>query len=136
MASKRTAEFERDRVDALIRERFSASFMSNAKWVRLLETLVVLRPRFEFCTAKLVWDDTPRQMWIPESSSLGLDYYRNSMEGMISGAPRGFYLYKEVEWIELPVTGAEAEVIAGQIRNAGEFELAPSEVGLRLYAYR
>ena len=83
-----------------------------------------------------MWDDVPREMRIPESSSLGFDYYRNSMEAMISGAPRGFYLYKEVEWIELPVRGEDADIVASQIRNAGEFELVFGEDGLRLYAYR
>lgn len=136
MASKSPAQYKRERVDSLIRERFSSSYMSDAKWVRLLEALVMLRPRIEFCKAKLVWDDVPREMWIPESSSLGFDYYHNSMEAMISGAPRGFYLYKEVEWLEFPARGEDAERVARQIRNAGAFELVPGEAGLRLYAYR
>jgi hypothetical protein len=136
MANKIPAQHERDRVDSLIRERFSSSFMSDSKWVRLLEVLVVLQPRVEFCKAKLVWDESLREMRIPESSSLGFDYYRNSMEAMISGSPRGFYLYKEVEWIELLVTEKNAEAVANQIRKAGEFELIPGETGLRIYAYR
>lgn len=136
MTTKSPVEYQRDRVDSLIRERFSSSYMSDAKWVRLLEALVVLQPPIRLCTAKLVWDDEPRAMRIPESSALGTDYYENAMEGMISGAPRGFYRYKEIEWIELPVRGTDANIVASQIRNAGEFEMISSDTGLRLYAYR
>lgn len=128
--------FQRARVDALIRERFSASYMSDAKWVRLLEALVELRPHVGACSVKLVWDEAPRQMRIPSSSAFGFDYYRDAMEGMISGEPRGFYTYREVEWIEFPAKGNDAEAIAGQIARAGKYELVSSETGLRLYAWR
>lgn len=64
--------------------------------MRLLEVLVQIRPRVESCKVKLVWDEVLREMWIPSGSSLGFDYYPQSMEGMISGTPRGFYSYKEL----------------------------------------
>lgn len=110
--------------------------MSDAKWVRLLEALVSVRSLFEFCKVKLVWDDSVRDMWIPSSSSFGFSYYRSSMEGMISGTPRGFYKYKEVEWIELSAEGENAESIVLKLKAIGNFELERSAKGIKLYAYR
>lgn len=135
-SSKSSVELKRDRVDILIRERFSSSYMSDAKWVRLLEALVDARSLFESCQVKLVWDESTRDMWIPQFSSFGFAYYRSSMEGMISGTPRGFYTYKEVEWIELSVEAGDAETIALKLEKLGKFELVRGEKSLRLYAYR
>ena len=129
-------EFKRARTDTLIRERFASSFMSDAKWVRLLEALVDVRSLFEFCQVKLVWDESTRDMWIPSSSSFGFAYYQSSMEGMISGISRGFYRYQEVEWIELNAETENAESIAFKLKNIGKFELERSQNGLKLYAYR
>lgn len=55
-------QFSRDRTDTLIRERFKSSFMSDAKWVRLLEALVGIRFLFEFCKVKIVWDKSTTDM--------------------------------------------------------------------------
>ncbi len=129
-------QFSRDRTDTLIHERFNSSFMSDAKWVRLLEALVGVRSLFELCKVKLVWDESTRDMWIPSSSSFGFAYYQSSMEGMISGTPRGFYKYKEVEWIELSAEGENAESIVLKLKAIGNFELERSDKGIKLYAYR
>jgi len=129
-------QFQREHTDALIRERFNSSFMSDAKWVRLLEALVSVRALFEFCKVKLVWDESTRDMWIPSSSSFGFSYYRSSMEGMISGTPRGFYKYKEVEWIDLSTEGENAESIVLKLKAVGHFELERRDKGIKLYAYR
>lgn len=129
-------QFKRDRTDALIHERFNSSFMSDAKWVRLLEALVGVRSFFELCKVKLVWDESTRDMWIPSSSSFGFAYYQSSMEGMISGTPRGFYKYKEVEWIELSTEEENAESIVLKLKAIGNFELERSDKGIKLYAYR
>lgn len=129
-------QFQREHTDALIRERFNSSFMSDAKWVRLLEALVSVRALFEFCKVKLVWDESTRDMWIPSSSSFGFSYYRGSMEGMISGTPRGFYKYREVEWIELSAEGEKAQSIVLKLKAIGKFELERSDKGIKLYAYR
>jgi len=131
-----SVQFSRDRTDALIRERFNSSFMSNAKWVRLLEALVGVRSLVELCKVKLVWDESTRDMWIPSSSPFGFSYYRSSMEGMISGTPRGLYKYKEVEWIELSAEGENAESIVLKLKAIGNFELERSDKGIKLYAYR
>ncbi len=135
-ADKRPVEYARDRVDALIRERFTSSSMSDAKWLRLLEVLVEMQPPLGGCKVKLVWDDAVREMRIPDHDSLGFDYYRSSMEGMISGSPRGFYSYKEIEWLEFPIHGDAATSLARRIAAAGEFDLEASAGGVRLYAYR
>lgn len=58
------------------------------------------------------------------------------MEGMISGTPRGFCKYKEVEWIELSAEGENSESIFLKMKAIGSFELERSEKGIKLYAYR
>ncbi len=57
-------------------------------------------------------------------------------EGMIPGTPRGFYKYKEVEWIELSAEGENAESIVLKLKYFGNFELERSDKGIKLHAYR
>ncbi|MCW8876143.1 MAG: hypothetical protein OQK04_12260 [Kangiellaceae bacterium] len=125
--------------------------MNNTKWVKILKALsdsdLVLESK-----VKLVWDDELRDFGIRYAGYCH-DFYDTSMEAMISGYPKGFYDYKEIEWVDFP---AEAEVLVNPnnlksgtrlvaqdvqaiykiISDIGMFELESSDSNLRLYAYK
>ena len=94
-------DYERSRTDQIIAERFTTSCMSDAKWLRLLDALTATDGLVADCRAKLVWDDRIRYMQI-DGMRRDFDYWPHAMEAMISGIPRGWYDYKEIEWIEFP----------------------------------
>ena len=129
-------DYERARTDNIIAERFKTSCMNNAKWLRLLDALTSIDGLVADCRTKLVWDDEIRYMQI-DGMTHDFDYWPRAMEAMISGVPRGWYDYKEIEWIEFP-TDAEHNVleIRSTIDAVGQFELESTDTALRLYAYR
>ena len=127
--------------------------MSDSKWVRLLNALSEEDELILECLLKLVWTDDIRFFSIGDHSGYRWDYYSFAVEGMISGPPRGWYLYKEIEWIEFPPTvevltdtnhwnqgttthSHDLTRIRHVIEAAGKFDLESTEQGLRLYAYR
>jgi hypothetical protein len=55
------------------------------------------------------------------------------MEAMISGKPKGWYDYKEIEWIEFP---KDIVLIFDHLGSIGQFEVERSQAGLRLFAYK
>lgn len=131
---------------------FDASFMSDSKWVRLLNALTAGPDLVLECFAKLVWDEKPRSFDIP-GASYGFDYYDHAVEALISGPSSGWHKYKEIEWIEFPLMAAvpvdidnrklgtrqvEQDLVAirSRITSVGRFELRDESSGLRLYAYR
>lgn len=114
---------------------FSGRLMSDAKWVKILNCLTSIE-NFE-CTAsvKLVWDTGIRKLKIDDSLRLGLDYYKKSMESMISGYPKGLYDYREIEWIEFHATVEQLEVLVNTLNKVGEFELEKTTGCVKLFAY-
>jgi hypothetical protein len=62
------------------------------------------------------------------------------MEAMISGNPRGFYEYKEIEWLDFPkqinaVETQDLDHIQQIINTLGEFRIDIDQDNLRLWAY-
>lgn len=109
--------------------------MSDAKWVRLLDALTAHEGLVQECRAKLVWDDEIRDLAIDEKE-FQFDYWPHAMEAMISGRPRGWYEYRELEWIRFPSGSQDLAKIRATLDARGRFDLERSEDGLTLYAYR
>jgi hypothetical protein len=128
-------DYERARADRIIAARFKTSCMNDTKWVRLLDALTSPEALVADCRAKLVWDTEIRYMHI-DGMQRDFDYWPHAMEAMISGTPRGWYDYKEIEWIEFPAAGQDVVQIRAVIESVGQFELESTDAGLRLYAYR
>ncbi len=134
-------------LDNFIRQRFSTSLMSSSKWVKLIAALVDNWFEIKQCLVKPIWDDEmpTRQLFVDEHTTYGFDYYDSAMESMISGKPRGWYAYKEIEWLDFPLlvqtkegavaTRQNLEVIKTIIENTGQFSLELTSDNLRLYAY-
>jgi hypothetical protein len=142
--------YRRERTDRIIAQRFTASFMSDAKWVRLLHALTGYLPCMEnqlqdthswtlvrSCKVKLVWDDELIRDLNIAHQSYNYDYYDHAVEAMISGPPRGWFDYKEIEWIEFLKDGqSNIDQIEAAIQAVGQFELEHSDQSLRLFAYK
>jgi len=118
-------------------EKFSASYMSNAKWEKLWQTLTDKLGEVHFYF-KLIDKDEVRQssMDIPDSPFF--------MEPI---------MHKEVEWVDFPSSyedyisrdnlkagkkeySQDVDQIEEIIRSLGQFLLERSEGSLKLYAYR
>ena len=128
--------FARNRYQAIIAERFSASYMSNAKWVKLLDALTAIGEHIHCCKLKLVWDDSERTLRIDEYLVYGFDYYQCAMEALVSGEPRGWYDYREIEWLGFPNADQDVEQIAAQLATVGLFKLEQGPDMLKLIAYQ
>ena len=109
--------------------------MSDAKWVRLLDALTAHPGLVHECRAKLVWDDEVRELRIDEME-FEFDYWPHAMEAMVSGSPRGWYEYRELEWISFPAGKQDVARIRAVLDARGRFDLEEGDDGLRLYAYR
>jgi hypothetical protein len=126
----------RARTASIIKTRFHASYMSDAKWVRLLRALSEIGSTITECRVKLVWDEATRNLRVDENIDFGFDYYAASMEAMVSGSPKGFYEYKEIEWIEFTNNGQDLRKIEDHITSTGMFEIEARPEGVRLYGYK
>ena len=130
-----------------IQQNFTTSLMSNSKWVKLLATLVVNHTEIKQCLVKPIWDKLPptRELLFDENTSYNFDYYATAIESMVSGKPRGWYAYKEIEWLDFPrsITNCKTETTATQdleviqkiLDEAGQFALERTSENIRLYAY-
>jgi len=148
------ALYNKERDDAflnkLIRQRFPTALMNNHKWVKLITVLVANYSAIKECRVKIIWDDeTPvRLLLIEEDLQFGLEFYDTSMEALITGNPKGWYQYKEIEWLDFPryiisnnrkgtaiTEEQDLEFIKSTIEAIGQFHLELTSDNLRLYAY-
>ncbi|MGI4762215.1 MAG: hypothetical protein ACRYF0_16015 [Janthinobacterium lividum] len=134
-------------LDELIQQKFSISLMSNSKWVKLIASLIANAATIKECLVKPIWEEQQptRQLQFDEHTHYDFDYYASAMESMVSGNPRGWYAYKEIEWVDFPryVTAKDKataitqdlEAIELLLNNVGQFHLELTQEKLRLYAY-
>jgi hypothetical protein len=125
----------RNKTDSIINS-FDASLMSNAKWVKLLSALTKLNLEQAIATVKLVWDDDVRSIRLDDDLEFNFDYYSSSMESMISGYPKGFYDYKEIEWLKIKAPSEDIERIKLSLNNVGKFCVAHSKDDIQILAYK
>ena len=128
-------EYDRAKTDRIIANEMLSRSMSDAKWVRLLNALSETIDHSISILVKLVWDHEPRTMWIRDAQ-YNFDYYASSMEAIIGGYPRGWYDYKEIEWVAFSGTDDLLQILKQHIDSVGMFDLEPCGSALRLYAYR
>ena len=131
-------------LDKLILAAQLQPLLSNAKWVKLLTTLVAQWPLVQACQVKLIWDDVSNERWLQldEHTSYQFDYYASAMEAMISGKPQlSWAAYKEIEWLDFPrflspkAVEQDLPALQQHLAAVGQFRLEASPDHLRLYAY-
>jgi hypothetical protein len=133
--------------EALDKALLAAAFhplMSNAKWVKLIKTLVANWQLVQECKVKLIWENADVERWlrIEEEITYEFDYYTSAMEAMVVGTPPlGWVAYKEIEWLDFSKFSRNSGVqdlqaIQQKIEKVGQFQLDASPDNLRLYAYQ
>ena len=138
---------DNNKIDSIIRERRLNSLINNKKWVKLISILVDNSNVIKECRVKLIWEtnDKFRYLLFDENTSYNFDYYEKSMEAMISGEPKGWYAYKEIEWLDFPSKTSiykdstltqDIKLIKTIIEKIGPFEIKLEDNNLRLYAYK
>ena len=124
-------------LDRLIKQKFSASFMNNTKWRKLIEALTY---EYEdlYVFYKLVPEDKIRNAYLYD------DYYNWFLEPIT---------FKEVEWISFPYEyeitqnkrvsrriikkyTQDIDLIENSINKVGQFMIDKTPTNLTLYAYR
>ena len=135
-------------LDKLIAQKFSASFMNNVKWVKLISLTVANTSGFRKCLVKLIWEEQEnlRELLFDEDTEFDFNYYNSAMEAMVSGEPAGWYAYKEIEWLDFPgvikdstgsiMTKQDLQQIQNLLATIGEFETEITADKLRIYCYR
>ena len=131
---KHKLEYARNNKDKIALS-FSSSFMNDSKWVKLLCALSENDVVIEDSSVKLIWDDETREIYI-DDISYEFDFYEHSMESMISGYPKGWYDYKEIEWIDIKSDEQNMDKIIHLLKSIGQFETELMDGGLRLYGYK
>jgi len=135
---------DEEALDKLIVAAQLQPLLSNAKWVKLLTSLVAQWPLVQACQVKLIWEDAGNERWLylDEHTSYQFNYYASAMEAMISGKPQlDWAAYKEIEWLDFPrffspkAIEQDLPAIQRHLETVGQFRLEVSPDQLRLYAY-
>ena len=124
----------RNKTDSIVNS-FDVSLMSNAKWVKLLNLLSNLNLDGANATVKLVWDIDIRSFRLDKDLEFNFDYYASSMESMINGYPKGFYDYKEIEWLNILAPSETIELINKSLDKIGKFCVKQTTDSIQILAY-
>ena len=125
----------RNKLESII-SSFSGRLMSDAKWVKVLDCITKIEDADRTASVKLVWDDEIRELSVDDSLQFEFDYCKTSMESMVRGYPKGWYDYKEIEWVEFHTSKAQLNIIELELNNLGKFELERNARGIKLFAYK
>lgn len=129
-----------EKIEKIILEKYSGSFMNNSKWVKLIQKLIENFDVIKKCNVKLIYDDVIRSLIITGDEQYNLDFYLNSMEGMLNNPiVSGWTVYKEIEWISFPYdteTVQDMLKIRLEIQMLGKFNDELTDDYYRIYAYK
>lgn len=128
-------ELARNKTGSLICD-FSVSYMSNSKWVKLLNGLTAIDDLECQAFIKLIWDNSVRHFYLNNELQYEFDYFDSSMESLISGSPKGFYDYKEIEWLSISAAPKQINSMTKIINDIGKFELKCDKNEVKIYAYK
>ena len=125
----------RNKTDSLINS-FDVSLMSNTKWVKLLNALSNLNLNNAVTTVKLIWDSEVRSFRLDSDIEFNFDYYPSSVESLVSGYPKGFYDYKEIEWLTINTSASNLKLIDDSLSEIGQFCVNKSTRSIQVFAYK
>lgn len=138
-AIKQNEELERQFEKAI--SKFSQHFMSNSKWVRLIDKFVEHSDKIKKIQFKKVQYTQIEELYLNGNTAFGFDYWENGFEGHNSLG--GWLAYKEIEHLIFPKivdketkSQQDLKQIAELINSLGEFVLEIDEEQLKLICYR
>ena len=130
MSGKIQAQIEKrekswDRLDSVISRKYSASYMSNTKWVKLLKAACPFYPEIQKMDYKLVYSD--------DVKSTDIEEYEEHIDERWFIEPS---IYKEIEWIEFPFEGnTKLAEFSETLNGIGQFKMHNTSTGLRIIGY-
>ena len=120
-----------DRLESIIARNYSASNMSNSKWVKLFKIVASISNEIPCMNYKLVYGE--------EVFYSFTEQHEEHVEEQWFIEP---LIYKEIEWVEFPVKN---NIEATKIQNisllkeklilSGKFPIEETETGVRVHAY-
>ncbi|WP_291727799.1 hypothetical protein [Bernardetia sp.] len=130
-------------IDKVIQNKFTDSFMSNAKWVRLIDGIVENSHLFKRVEFSKVNTEKNGVLYLDEYTTYDFDYWQTGFEGCNSLG--GILLYKEIEYLNFPkeffddknkVCQQDLGKIKEILDSVGKFMLEVDDNYIRLIAYR
>ncbi|WP_373416016.1 DUF6678 family protein, partial [Vibrio parahaemolyticus] len=129
-------------LDKVIKNRFSVSLMSNAKWRKVFTVLDVPELMLNQCYWKFVDNDYEFLGWFTKSDEL--------MEKYVGDYGSGPFAYKRIEWLEIPKVGKpggyenvpfkhwhqDIDGALSILNSVGHFDIELTDRGLRIYGFR
>ncbi|MEN4759009.1 hypothetical protein ABEG63_01600 [Chryseobacterium sp. C39-AII1] len=118
---------------------FSQQFMSNSKWIRLIESIVDNAHEFKMIQFKKIQGDKIGEIYLNEDSIFEFDYWQTGFEGNNSFG--GCLDYKEIEYLIFPKfidsnNIQNLEKIKLIIEKIGQFYFESDENELKLTCYK
>lgn len=127
-----------------ILERFSCSYMSNAKWRKLFSVVNENNVKFTHCHWKLVNEREPKLGHLPDFDSLG-EYYVGDC-----GAMNGPFDFELIERLYIPASlgfkpyensltiykTQDVQHLVEQLNGLGQFEFENDDKGLKIFGYK
>lgn len=119
--------------------KFSQSFMSNSKWVKLIDKLVENNHIVQKIIFKKIQHEQTGELYLADHPTFGFEYWHLGFELNNSfGLPLAF---NEIEYLSFPKTIDEnttqdLEKILTIIQNVGQFCLEADEDELKLICYK
>ena len=117
--------------------RFSQHFMSNSKWVRLINKLVENADKILKIEFKKIQQNEIGELYIGEDTAFDFDYWQIGFEG--NNSLGGWLTFREIEYLIFPKTvnvvkriEQDLEQIEAVIKSAGKFFLETDDKGLKL----
>jgi uncharacterized protein DUF6678 len=125
-------------------KRYSASFMSNAKWRKLFSVINSKTLELNCCTWKFVDETEPVSGWLPDYHQLGESYVGDC------GALNGPFEFRAIEWISIPAkhgyrqyenapmsyTNQSLNEVKKKIDSVGSYEYEITEEDIKIYGYK
>ncbi|TWI79135.1 hypothetical protein IQ13_3535 [Lacibacter cauensis] len=120
--------------------KFSQHLMSNAKWVRLIDSLVNNIDKVKKVEFKKVQNEVVGELYLNEGLTFGFDYWENGFEGCNSIG--GWLIYKEIEYLIFPrIVNTDNNIlqdldqIVELMNSIGQFSINLNEDRLKLNCY-
>ncbi|MDW8852074.1 DUF6678 family protein [Flavobacterium sp. MMLR14_040] len=130
------------KLDKTIQQNFSSSYMSNQKWVKLINAFVANSEWIKKVEVKKILDERVGLLYISNDFAYQFDYWNIGFESSHSFG--GWLLYKEIEFISFPSKFQNGKLIEEQnlnrikeiINKVGLFELVEQDGELILFGYK
>jgi len=130
------------KLDQTIKQKFSSGYMSNKKWVKLIDTFVENAELIKRVEIKKVLEEKIGLIFISENLQYEFDYWNIGFEGVNSFG--GWLLYKEIEFLKFPAKFQNENLYQEQdlieikeiINKIGIFEMTYQNDELILFCYK